>query len=116
MIIGGVNGTTQYCYDVVGLSGHKHENDTENGGTYDVLEYSVSEDISSTTLEVVIPLNTGDSLDPVLELGKEADFFFAYSQNNDSMIIQDHVLAPRSEIISAMIEDEQLDIDDFVNV
>ncbi|MHA2031124.1 MAG: DOMON domain-containing protein [Candidatus Kariarchaeaceae archaeon] len=111
MIIGGLNGSTSFCFDVFGLSGHEHENDTEHGGEYNVLDYAVTE-TATTVLEVQIPMDSGDILDPVLEEGSESPFFFAYHPNNDS-IAADHDPFQRSDIIFAMVEEEALDLDEF---
>ncbi|OLS20777.1 MAG: hypothetical protein HeimC2_35960 [Candidatus Heimdallarchaeota archaeon LC_2] len=113
MILGGLNGSSPYCYDLIGLTGHALENDTDNGGEYNVNSYAVTE-VTTTILEVQIPMESEDLLDPVLEEGLESIFFFAYHPDEDTMSIAFHESGTRStRTISALIESEDLDLDDF---
>ena len=82
MIFGGVSNSLTYCLDLVGLPGWTHNNDTNQGGSYDILSCSATENATSTMLEFRIPMNPSDILDPVLEVNKTAQMFFAVSASD----------------------------------
>lgn len=82
MILGGFDDSA-YVRDLVGLTTHLHTNDTDQGGTYDIVNFGASENITSTTLEFEVPLNSADLLDPILELENSYSFFVGYSLSSD---------------------------------
>ncbi|MCY3412628.1 MAG: hypothetical protein INQ03_13405 [Candidatus Heimdallarchaeota archaeon] len=80
MIMGGYD-SGAYCYDLIGTGGVAHSDDTNQGGTYDISDCAATED-TSTTLEFIIPMDSGDDQDTVIEVGT-ADIFFAYAASSD---------------------------------
>ncbi|MHA2238399.1 MAG: DOMON domain-containing protein [Candidatus Hodarchaeales archaeon] len=81
MILGGVSGST-YVVDLFGIGGYNHGNDTENGGFYNILESSASENTSHTILEFIIPLNSTDPLDPPMAENTTISIFVGNSAND----------------------------------
>ncbi|MHA1991772.1 MAG: DOMON domain-containing protein [Candidatus Hodarchaeales archaeon] len=98
MIIGGYNGTSgsPYCLDTIGVSSYSDpvELDVDNGGSFDVYDFSASENATSTIFEFKIPLNSSDTQDNVLEINKTYNFFFTYHMSNDDVfdpVIGNHI-------------------------
>ena len=85
MIMGGIDGNSMYCVDLVGISVWTHGEDEDNGGQNDILEFSSSENTTHTNLEFIIPLNSTDSLDPFMEEEGVYPMFFGFHQSSDSM-------------------------------
>ncbi|MHA2251075.1 MAG: DOMON domain-containing protein [Candidatus Kariarchaeaceae archaeon] len=103
MIIGGFDNTA-YCFDYVGLSNWNHVQDTIQGGSNDIIKYNATED-TNTTLEFVIPLNTEDQLDPILEINQTYSMFLAYQASSDDMTT---VHTSHSNIFSVYLKPEQI--------
>lgn len=64
--------------DHFGNGAFSHKADTELGGTDDIISASGKEAEGSTTLEFVIPLNSGDEYDVVLSREQQHTVLFAY--------------------------------------
>lgn len=90
MIMGGSSNDVAYSIDLVGV-GHLHFNDTEQGGTSDILEFAASENDTSTIFEFIIPLNSSDSLDPAMQENGEYSIFFGYHLTSDIITAQHSV-------------------------
>jgi hypothetical protein len=98
MIVGGYNQTSgsPYCLDTIGVSSYSDpvELDVDNGGSFDVYDFSASENVTSTIFEFKIPLNSSDTQDNVLEINKTYNFFFTYHMSNDNVfdpVIGNHI-------------------------
>lgn len=102
MIIGGSQQGSVYCYDLVG-EGHYHVNDTDRGGTFDVLDFSGSENATHTIFEFIIPLDSGDSLDSVLQEDSSYFTFFGYHESSDEISTND-IHTKRSGILLVLIK------------
>ncbi|MFV2014728.1 MAG: DOMON domain-containing protein, partial [Candidatus Heimdallarchaeota archaeon] len=102
MILGGFIGSSSYCIDMTGIAFLPPVNDTDSGGTDDIIECASSEDSGSTTLEFIFPMNSSDSLDPVLQVDTVAEMFFAFSTSDT--LTSNHGFPGRTEILSVKIE------------
>jgi hypothetical protein len=60
-----------------------HPDDTDEGGTFDLNEYTVEEVGGVTTLEFIRLLDTGDDLDNVIPETGEVKFIWATSESDD---------------------------------
>lgn len=98
MIMGGIKQGSVYCYDLVG-EGHFHVNDTDRGGTFDVLAYDASENATNTIFEFIIALDPNDPRDSMLQEESTYSMFFAYHASTDEMEIH----SKRSTILSVLI-------------
>jgi hypothetical protein len=98
MILGGSKQGSVYCYDLVG-EGHFHVNDTDRGGTFDVLDFAASENATNTILEFIISLNSSDPRDSMLQEESTYSMFFAYHASSDDMDIH----SKRSAVLSILI-------------
>jgi len=63
-----------------------HLNDTELGGTYDIIEWGGAENESWTTIEFKRKLNTGDKLDKVLVPGQRVSIIWAMADSASQRI------------------------------
>lgn len=70
-------------YDEVGV-GWNHLKDVEKGGSDDIIEKAGSESEGKTTLEFIIPLDSGDPNDQSFAEGGKYGFFVAYHATEDS--------------------------------
>lgn len=70
--------------DHFGVSNTGHRADDENN----ILQAAGTENEEGTVLEFVIPLNSGDDMDRILEVGQEYKVILAYHMNNDSLKIR----------------------------
>ena len=77
-IIGYVNDSGVRVEDHYGHSATGHRQDSDHGGSEDILERSGSEDESGTTLTFLIPLDSGDERDRPLQSGAELLMLVAY--------------------------------------
>lgn len=85
-IIGYVDGETVVVRDHVGTRGNLHEADTEQGGEDNILEYAGTEIDGRTTLEFIIPLDSGDAMDQPLTAGSRHVLLVAYQASRDDLI------------------------------
>lgn len=69
--------------DHYGVSQFVHESDLDLGGSIDIVDYVGVED-QGTVVEFVLPLNSGDDYDTVLEVGKSYSIIVAYNEFDDS--------------------------------
>jgi hypothetical protein len=83
IIIGGASDNSFYIFDNVGTAGWSHENDTDNGGTYDILESAATENTTHTILEFRIPLDSKDSLDSSMKENGTYNMFFGFHSTSD---------------------------------
>ncbi|MFX1511579.1 MAG: DOMON domain-containing protein, partial [Promethearchaeota archaeon] len=83
IIFGGNDGESSYCYDQTGKADYSHPNDTTEGGSYDIINFEAGENATHTVLEFIIPLNSTDSLDPIMRVNETIDMFFAYHATSD---------------------------------
>jgi hypothetical protein len=84
MIGGYVNGNNttaldEYCTGNYG----PHQNDTELGGTYDILEYGGGEYKNYTVLEFMRRMNTGDKFDKAFVPGHNVSMIWAMADSKD---------------------------------
>lgn len=82
IIIGYVNGGTTEIEDHFGTALTSHTRDTDLGGSRDIVIRGGDENGGTTTLEFIIPLNSGDPKDKTLEPGKEYTLILAYGRDN----------------------------------
>jgi hypothetical protein len=92
-----------YCVDLVGIAGFKHKEDGDTTGSTDITACEATEADGRTTLEFIIPFNTGDTLDPILETGSVFPMFLAYHQSSDSITTQH---TAHSKVFTALIRPE----------
>ncbi|MCE7735521.1 MAG: hypothetical protein GPJ54_11630 [Candidatus Heimdallarchaeota archaeon] len=105
IIMGGITGSSVYCLDMNGVGYTIPDNDTDSGGTDDIIECESTEDLDSTTLEFIIPLNSGDILDPGMDIGTVIEMFFAFSISGSDNLLSDHGgPAGRTELISVQLD------------
>lgn len=85
IIIGDVteDGTVK-IEDHFGVANTGHKADDENN----ILQAAGTENEEGTVLEFVIPLNSGDDMDRVLEVGQEYKVILAYHMSSDSFKIR----------------------------
>jgi len=76
--------------DHFGSGAFSHEADTELGGTDDIISASGKEVDGSTTLEFVIPLNSGDEYDVDLNPEQEHTVLFAYGPDGSDNFSSKH--------------------------
>ncbi len=87
IIMGSVNGknTTlldEYCTGNYG----PHLNDTELGGTYDILEYGGKEEGNYTAIEFKRKMNTGDKYDKAFSPGENISIIWATADSKDDNV------------------------------
>ena len=83
IIIGGASDNSFYVFDNVGTAGWDHVNDTDNGGTYDILESAATENTTHTIFEFIIPLDSKDSLDSSMQENGTYNIFFGFHSSSD---------------------------------
>lgn len=83
-IIGAVRNGQVEIRDDYGTGLLSHGSDIDNGGTDDILAYAGRELNGQTTLEFVIPLDSGDRFDKPLEPGQTYDILVAFHDTSDS--------------------------------
>jgi len=83
-IMGAVSGIAVSMRDDYGIGTTSHAADTSQGGSHDILEAAGREVGGRTTLEFVIPLDSGDLMDKPLEPGLSYRILVAYHLMNDS--------------------------------
>ena len=92
-----VGGLTIFDLYAIGVNG-PHPEDTQQGGTYDLLDAAGTEDSGWTTLEFTRKLNTGDTYDNVIPYGlKQAAGMYKDGKIHikNSKIIVEHFLWSR---------------------
>ncbi len=83
-IIGAVrNGRTE-IRDDYGIASLTHGSDIDQGGTNDILAYAGQELNGQTTLEFIIPMDSGDAFDKPLQPGETYHVLVAFHDSNDS--------------------------------
>ncbi|MHA2249793.1 MAG: DOMON domain-containing protein [Candidatus Kariarchaeaceae archaeon] len=116
MILGGYNGTNSYCYDLIGTSFTTHDEDVNQGGSNDILDFAATED-TQTILEFIIPLDSGDTNDTLLEEDTTYSMFFSYhaTQDNQNIASSYHGFNGYTDYISVILTEsppgEDLDIE-----
>ncbi|MFW9997778.1 MAG: DOMON domain-containing protein [Candidatus Odinarchaeota archaeon] len=104
MIMGGVfdSDNSIYCYDLIGTGGYSpgHGKDIDEGGEDNVLEYYATQNTTHTVLEFIIPLDSGDANDTVLEMNQTVSFFLGFQETSDDYLTYH---STHSLIISAFI-------------
>ncbi len=113
IIFGGSDGGASYCYDQTGQADYSHPNDTTLGGTYDILNFEALENGTHTTLEFIMPLNTTDSLDPIMQMNETIDMFFAYHATSDDTQQFGHI---RSGYVTVLIQSVVITIRTGINI
>ena len=83
-IIGTVRNGRVEIRDDYGIASLSHGSDLDNGGTNDILAYAGRELNGQTTLEFIIPLDSGDRLDKPLEPGETYEVLVAFHNTNDN--------------------------------
>lgn len=83
-IIGTVRNGRVEIRDDYGIATLSHGSDLDNGGTNDILAYAGRELSGQTTLEFIIPLDSGDRLDKPLEPGETYEVLVAFHNTNDN--------------------------------
>ncbi|PKN79422.1 MAG: hypothetical protein CVU48_05385 [Candidatus Cloacimonetes bacterium HGW-Cloacimonetes-1] len=82
-IIGYVNGGVGSIRDDWGTSQSSHEADVALGGTSDITLLASDESGGITTLEFIIPLNSGDAKDKAMVIGNSYSLIFAKGNADD---------------------------------
>ncbi len=113
IIFGGSDDGSPYCYDQTGQADYSHPNDTVLGGTYDILNFEASENGTHTILEFVIPLNSADNLDPIMQVDETIDMFFAYHATSDDTQQLGHI---RSGYVPVLIQSAVITIQTSLNI
>ena len=113
MIMGGVADNSPYCADLVGLTFWEHVEDTTQGGEDNILECDAKEDESSTTLEFILPFNSSDTLDPVIEQGKVYNMFLGNHRGSDSITTQH---TGRSDVFSVYLRPPALNVETILTL
>jgi hypothetical protein len=100
MIMGGYDTDGSYCNDLTGIPDWEHNLDTEQGGTDDILSCEASENEEGTTVEFVIPMDSGDSLDPVLTVDEVFPMFLGFQLTSDDRTT---IHTGHSQILTALV-------------
>ncbi len=82
-IIGYVENGSAFINDEFGTSNTTHQSDNSLGGTDNLTNKTGSESGSMTTLEFIIPLNSGDTYDRTLMVGQSYPLIFAKGNGDD---------------------------------
>jgi len=85
-VIGYVADGETVVRDHYGTRGNLHEADTDLGGTDDLLAFAGTEAGGETTIEFVIPLDSGDSYDRPLQPGQTYVLLVSYQDSRDDFI------------------------------
>lgn len=96
IIIGYVVNDTVYIRDDFGTGPNSHDADTTLGATDDVSDKAGTETGGVTEISFTIPLDSGDSLDRVLEIGQTYTVILAWG-SADSFVDQ-HVVRVATDI------------------
>ena len=83
-VFGYVADGATFVSDEYGVSNFGHRPDTMDGGSDDILDYAGVETSELTIIEFVIPLDSGDFQDKLLELGETYSVLLAYNNSDDS--------------------------------
>lgn len=83
-ILGAVQNGRTDMRDDYGTGVLSHSADVDNGGSSDILAYEGRELNGQTTIEFIIPLDSGDAFDKPLEPGKTYEVLVAFHSTNDS--------------------------------
>jgi hypothetical protein len=83
-IIGTVRNGRADIRDDYGIASLTHGSDIDNGGTNDILAFAGRELSGQTTLEFIIPLDSGDRFDKPLEPGGTYNVLVAFHNTSDS--------------------------------
>jgi len=87
-IIGTVRNGQVDIRDDYGIASLTHSSDIDNGGTNDILAYAGRELSGQTTLEFIIPLDSGDRFDKPLEPGETYEVLVAFHDTNDNFSVR----------------------------
>lgn len=90
IIIGYVENGEAFVSDQFGTSSISHKADTDLGGSNDILSASGSESAGVTTIETVIPLDSGDQYDQPLAEGDSVTMIFAYGRDGTDNLESKH--------------------------
>jgi len=85
-IVGYVKKDKVTVVDDFGSTSTGHKNDDDNGGTSDVTVVGGTEENGVTTIEFMIPLQSGDAKDSKLEKDGETVLLLAYGAGRDSFL------------------------------
>jgi DOMON domain len=85
-IIGYVADGEAVVRDHVGTRGNLHDADTDLGGTDNILAFAGTEIDGQTTLEFIIPLDSGDDFDRPLVPGNKHVILVAFQNTRDDLI------------------------------
>ncbi|MFW9929024.1 MAG: DOMON domain-containing protein [Candidatus Thorarchaeota archaeon] len=83
IIMGGVLNGEAYASDKANKVAYTLDNDTNLGGQDNILDYAATENSTNTIFEFIIPMNSTDTLDPVIQVNKTYTMFFGYSLDDD---------------------------------
>ena len=83
-ILGAVQNGRVEVRDDYGTGSLSHSADVENGGSNDILAYAGRELNGQTTIEFIIPLDSGDPFDKPLEPGNTYEVLVAFHNTDDS--------------------------------
>ena len=83
-IIGTVRSGRMDIRDDYGTGSLSHGSDIANGGTDDILDSAGRELNGQTTIEFIIPLDSGDRFDKPLEPGETYEVLIAYHNTSDN--------------------------------
>lgn len=84
-IVGYVKGKKIKITDDYGQTATGHKSDKKFGGTDDVTLVSATEEKGITTLEFIIPLDSGDKMDKPLDINGDTILLLAYGKKRDSL-------------------------------
>jgi hypothetical protein len=85
IIIGYVKNGKVEISDDFGTRVTQHSSDEKKGGASNVTVVGGSESGATTTLEFIIPLNSGDANDGIIDPQADTKVMFAYGPDRDSM-------------------------------
>ena len=90
IIIGYVENGEAFVSDQFGTSAISHKPDRDLGGNNDILSATGSESAGVTTIEAVIPLDSGDQYDQPLATGDSVTMIFAYGRDGSDNFESKH--------------------------
>ncbi len=93
LIIGYVESDIPVIRDDYGTGQFTHDSDVNLGGSSDIGSTNGSESAGETTISFVIPYDSGDQYDKVLEEGQTYTFIFAYGADGADDFTSPHVWA-----------------------
>lgn len=97
IILFAMEGENIIVRDDFGISSYKHASDQDLGGSSDIIRHAGKKTGNGTTYEFIVPLNSGDEFDKLLEPGKTYKIILAVNLEDKNFNIK-HTAAGSTSI------------------